>query len=109
MVRNDRRGSAAPRELDALLDSVASGGATDGSSKQPPRRRDRFRRDAAAKAANLSRPVRSRFETLRADGILERRYRVYRVSHIALYSSFRVDSAPDPRTDKRVIRSTATK
>jgi hypothetical protein len=57
---------------------------------------------------DLSRPVRSRFETLRADGILERRYRVYRVSHIALYSSFRVDSAPDPRTDKRVIRSTAT-
>jgi hypothetical protein len=32
------------------------------------------------------RPVRSRFETLRARGILERRYRVYRASHIALYS-----------------------
>jgi hypothetical protein len=42
------------------------------------------------------------------DGILDRRYRVYRASHVALYSSFCVDSAPDPRTDKRVIRSTAT-
>ena len=56
----------------------------------------------------LSRAVRSRFETLRSDGILDRHYRVYRASHIALYGSFRVDSAPDPRTDKRVIRSTAT-
>jgi hypothetical protein len=56
----------------------------------------------------LSWPVRARFEALRTDGILDRRYRVYRASHTALYSSFRVDSAPDPRTDKRMIRSTAT-
>jgi hypothetical protein len=53
----------------------------------------------------LSRTVRSRFEALRIDGILDRRYRVYRASHVALYSSFQVDSAPDPGTDKRVGRS----
>lgn len=57
---------------------------------------------------DLSRPVRSRFETLQADGILDRRYRAYRASHIALYSSFRVDDPADPSTDKRVIRTTAT-
>jgi hypothetical protein len=56
----------------------------------------------------LPRPVRSRFETLRSDGILDRRYRVYRASHIALYSSFRVDDPADPSTDTRVIRSAAT-
>ena len=55
----------------------------------------------------LSRRVRSRLEALRADGILDRRYRGYRASHIALYSSFRDDSTPDPGTDKRMIRSTA--
>jgi hypothetical protein len=42
----------------------------------------------------LSRKVRSQFEALRANGILDRRYRVYRASHIALYSRFRVDSTP---------------
>jgi Phage integrase family len=31
---------------------------------------------------DLSRTVRARFEALRADGILDRRYRVYRASHI---------------------------
>jgi hypothetical protein len=45
---------------------------------------------------DLSWPVRLCFEALRADGILDRRYRVYRASHIALYSSFRVD---DPLTN----------
>jgi hypothetical protein len=54
----------------------------------------------------LSRKVRSQFEALRANGILDRRYRVYRASHIALYSRFRVDSTPDPSTDKRLGRST---
>ena len=57
---------------------------------------------------DLSWPVRSRFETLQADGILDRRYRVYRATHIALYSSFRVDDPADPSIDKQVIRSTAT-
>jgi len=42
----------------------------------------------------LPRPVRSRFETLRSDGILDRRYRAYRASHIALYSSFRSTTPP---------------
>jgi hypothetical protein len=55
---------------------------------------------------DLSQPVRSRFEALRSEGILERRYRVYRASHIALYSSFRVDDPADPGTDKRLGRST---
>jgi hypothetical protein len=45
-------------------------------------------------AIKLSRKVRSQFEALRANGILDRRYRVYRASHIALYSRFRVDSTP---------------
>lgn len=53
---------------------------------------------------DLSRPVRSRFEALRADGILDRRYRAYRASHIALYSSFRVDDTADPGADKRMRR-----
>ena len=57
----------------------------------------------------LPRPVRSRFETLRSDGILDRRYRAYRASHIALYSSFRVDDPADPSTDKRLGRSTDIK
>jgi hypothetical protein len=30
-------------------------------------------------------------EALRTDGILDRRYRVYRASHTALYSNFRVE------------------
>ena len=59
-------------------------------------------------SCDLSRPVRSRFETLQADGILDGRYRVYRASHIALYSSFWVDDPADPSADKRGIRSTAT-
>jgi hypothetical protein len=54
----------------------------------------------------LSWPVRSRFDALRADGILDRRCRVYRASHIALYSSFRVDDPADLGTDKRLGRST---
>jgi hypothetical protein len=58
---------------------------------------------------DLSRPVRSRFEALQADGILDRRYRVYRASHIALYSTFRIDDPADPRTDKRLGRSTDKK
>jgi hypothetical protein len=48
--------------------------------------------------------VRSRFEALQADGILDRRYRVYRASHIALYSSFRVDDPADPGADKPMRR-----
>jgi hypothetical protein len=52
---------------------------------------------------------RSQFETLRANGILDRRYRVYRASHIALYSSFRIDDPADPSTDKRLGRSTDIK
>ncbi len=52
-------------------------------------------------AIKLSRKVRSQFEALRASGILDRHYRVYRASHIALYS-FRIDSTPDPSTDQRV-------
>ncbi len=64
-------------------------------------------RTARIPSRDLSRTVRARFEALRADGILDRRYRVYRASHIALYSSFRVDSATAPRTDKRMSRSTA--
>lgn len=55
---------------------------------------------------DLSPPVRSRFEALRSQGILERRYRVYRASHTALYSSFRIDDPADPSTDKRLGRST---
>ncbi len=55
---------------------------------------------------DLSRTVRARFEALRADGMLDRRCRVYRASHITLYSSFRVDSTADPGTDKRAGRST---
>ena len=39
-------------------------------------------------SCKLSREIRSRFEALRADGILDRRLGVYRASHIALYSSF---------------------
>ncbi len=58
---------------------------------------------------DLSRPVRSWFEALRADGILDRRYRVYRASHVALYSSFRVDGPADPSIDKRLGRSTDIK
>jgi hypothetical protein len=53
-------------------------------------------------AIKLSWKVRSQFEALRANGILDWRYRV---SHIALYSRFRVDSIPDPSTDKRLGRS----
>jgi hypothetical protein len=45
-------------------------------------------------AIKLSRPVRSQFEALRANGILDRRYRVYRASHIALYCRFRADRPP---------------
>jgi hypothetical protein len=43
---------------------------------------------------------------LRADGILDRRYRVYRASGVALYSRFLVVSTPDLTTDKRLGRST---
>lgn len=57
----------------------------------------------------LSRPVGSWFEALQADGILERRYRAYRASHLALYSSFRADDPADPSTDKRPGRSTVIK
>lgn len=45
-------------------------------------------------AIKLSRTVRSRFEALRADGTLDRRYCVYRASHIALYSSFALSAPP---------------
>jgi hypothetical protein len=55
---------------------------------------------------DLSRTVRARFEALRADGMLDRRCRVYRASHSTLYSSFRVDSTADPGTDNRAGRST---
>jgi hypothetical protein len=48
----------------------------------------------------VSRKVRSRFDALRADGILDRRYRVYRASRVPLYSRFRVASTPDLTTDK---------
>jgi hypothetical protein len=56
----------------------------------------------------LALELRPRFEVLRADGVLDRSDGVYRASHIARYSSFRTASAADPRTDKRMSRSTAT-
>jgi hypothetical protein len=36
----------------------------------------------------------TRFQALRADGILDRSYGAYRASHIALYSSFMRDEPP---------------
>jgi hypothetical protein len=65
-------------------------------------------RSSRIPARELTPKVRSQFEALRADGILDRSYRVYRASHVALYSSFRAASTPDPCTDKRLNRSTAT-
>jgi hypothetical protein len=56
-------------------------------------------------AIKLSRKVRSQFEALRANGILDRRYRIYRASHIALYN-WSCRPRPDPSTDKRPGRST---
>lgn len=41
-------------------------------------------RNEGIPAIKLSRKVRSRFEALRTNGILDRRYRVYRASHVAL-------------------------
>jgi hypothetical protein len=58
-------------------------------------------RKARVPCRGLSRPVRSRFEELRADGILDRSFRAYRLSHIALYSSFRINDPADPSTDHR--------
>jgi hypothetical protein len=63
-------------------------------------------RNARIPCRDLSRRVRSQFEALRADGILDRRYRVYRASHIALYGSFRLNEPADPSADKRLGRST---
>ena len=60
-------------------------------------------------SCKLSREIRSRFEALRADGILDRRLGVYRASHIALYSSFRTADTADPSTDKRLGRCTDKK
>lgn len=65
-------------------------------------------RSSRIRARELTPNVRSQFETLRSDGIVDRSYRVYRASHVALYSSFRAASTPDLRTDKRMSRSTAS-
>jgi hypothetical protein len=65
-------------------------------------------RSSRIRARELTPNVRSQFETLRSDGIVDRSYRVYRASHVALYSSFRAASTLDLCTHKRMSRSTAT-
>jgi hypothetical protein len=52
------------------------------------------RRNARIRPRKLPPQLRSRFQALRADGILDRSYGAYRASHIALYSSFMRDEPP---------------
>jgi hypothetical protein len=51
-------------------------------------------RNARIRPRKLPPQLRSRFQALRADGILDRSYGAYRASHIALYSSFMRDEPP---------------
>jgi hypothetical protein len=51
-------------------------------------------RNARIRPRRLPPQLRSRFQALRADGILDRSYGAYRASHIALYSSFTRDEPP---------------
>ena len=51
--------------------------------------------------------LRTRFDQLRAAGIVERNHGVYQASHIALYSTYRLPAPRDPRTAKQPGRITA--
>jgi hypothetical protein len=66
------------------------------------------RRAASIPVSDTSAKLRARLDQLLGAGIVERSRGAYRASHLALYSKLSTPSATDPRTDKRVIRSTAT-
>jgi hypothetical protein len=76
-----------------------------GRPQKPAAEHETEREWPPRKATTAARPP---FAKLHADEILDLHNGAYQASHIALYSSFRVDDPANPSTDKRVIRSTAT-